>query len=58
MKWIAGETNAQFFLSLGRNIAEESEREMHLFGREPSDAGDARIQPNEKRSDRSGAIPD
>ena len=35
----AGETGAQFLLRSGIHIAEESQGEMNLFGREPAETG-------------------
>jgi len=45
---------AQFFLRVGPNVAEESESEMNLLRRNPTDSWQARIQPGEKSRDRRG----
>ena len=46
------ETNPQFLFRFGLHAAEESKREMHLLGREPTDPAGVRIQPNERLRDR------
>jgi hypothetical protein len=49
-----GEVIAQFLLRFGPDVAEESEGEMNLLGRNPTDSRQARIQPGENSRDRRG----
>ena len=47
---------AQFFLRVGPDVAEESESEMNLLRRNPTDSTHVRIQPNETPSNRRGQL--
>ena len=50
------EVIAQFFLGVGPDVAEESESEMNLLRRNPTDSTHVRIQPNETPSNRRGQL--